>query len=185
VRPEHEIIFYSQSHIARPPGMTVQQLARAKAFLGLVTLLTAPGIPMIYAGQEFGEDSPRTIDFQPLHWDKLAQPVYQSYLRQVKRLLAIRRTHAALASDHIRFYANDFANEQVLRFERVLYDEEGRKALDFVVVALNFGGIARTVELPVPWSGRWQDLLSEEVYSIERCSLVELAPWQAMVLAAT
>lgn len=183
VRPEHEIIFYSQSHIARPDGMTVQQLAHAKAFLGLVTLLTAPGIPMVYAGQEFGEDSPRTIDFQPLHWDKLEQPLYQRYFCRIKHLLAIRRAHPALASDHIRFYANDFAAEQVVRFERVLYGEDRQKPVDIVVVALNFGGMACTIELPLPWPGRWQDLLTDQIYSVRQAFRLTLAPWQGAVLA--
>lgn len=182
VRPEHEIIFYSQKHIALPAGMTVHQLAQAKALLGLVTLLTAPGIPMLYAGQEFGEDAPRTIDFQPLHWDKLRQPLYHTYFRLIKRLLAARHTHPALASDHICFHHNCFNHEQVVHFDRMFYDEQGEKLVDFVAVALNFGGVAREIELMTPWPGHWQELLSEQCYQIERSCRLTLAPWQAMVL---
>lgn len=182
VRPEHEIIFYSQGHIVRPAGMTVHQLAEAKALLGLVAVLTAPGIPMLYAGQEFGEDEPRTIDFQPLHWDKVQRPGYQRYLALVKRLVAARRSHLALASDHIDFYADDFASEQIVRFERRLYGEQRGDLADFVAVALNFGGIARKIELKTPWPGRWQDLVSEQHFQVDQRCWITLAPWQAVVL---
>jgi len=182
VRPEHEIIFYSQSHITRPEGMTIPQMAQAKALLGLVTLLTAPGIPMLYAGQEFGEDAPRTIDFQPLHWEKLQQPTTYGYFRLIKRLVAARRAHPALASDDIRFYADDFPAEQVVRFDRLWAGEPGKVPVDFVAVALNFGGVARKVELTLPWPGRWQDLLSEQIYTVAQTFAITLAPWQAAVL---
>jgi len=161
----------------------VQQLAHAKALLGLVTVLTAPGIPMLYAGQEFGEDAPRTIDFQPLHWDRLRQPGVHAYLRLVKRLLAARRTQPALTSDHIRFYPDNFAQEQVVRFERLFFTEESSEPADFVAVALNFGAVAREIELALPWSGCWQELISEQSYRVEQCCRLTLAPWQAVVLA--
>jgi len=185
VRPEHEIIFYSQRHISRPPGMTVSQLAQAKALLGLVTLLTAPGIPMLYAGQEFGENTPRTIDFQPLHWDKLDKPPHRAYFHLIKRLLAARRTHPALSSDCIRFYPNDFVHEQIVRFDRFLCHEHNAEPADFVAVALNFSGVTRETELLVPWPGCWQDLLGEASYSVEQTCRLTLAPWQAVVLIYT
>jgi 1,4-alpha-glucan branching enzyme len=185
VRPEHEIIFYSQGHITRPAQMTVQQMAQTKAFLGLVTLLTAPGIPMLYAGQEFAEDAPRTIDFQPLHWDKLQQVEHQQYLRLVKQLIATRRAHPALAGDHIRFYPTDFPREQVVRFDRFLTDETNGTMTDFVAVALNFSGVRREVELTVPWSGRWHDVISEKFHTINQTIELTLPPWQAAVLLYT
>ena len=182
VRPEHEIIFYSQRHITRPASMTIQQLAQAKALLGLATLLTAPGIPMLYAGQEFAEDAPRTIDFQPLHWDKLQQGDHQRHHQFIKRLVAARRAHPALASDHIRFYPNDFPREQIVRFDRCLADEGSGKVTDFVAVALNFSDGQREVELTLPWPGRWQDLISEKVYTVAQNVWLPLSRWQAAVL---
>ncbi len=182
VRPEHEIIFYSQRHITRPTAMTVQQLAQTKAFLGLVTLLTAPGIPMLYSGQEFAEDGPRTIDFHPLPWEKLQQADHQAYLRLVKRLITARRTHPALASDHIRFYPNDFPREQVVRFDRFLTEAGSGKVTDFVAVALNFSDTPRKVELTVPWPGRWQDVISETVHKITQNIWLTLPSWQAAIL---
>ncbi len=152
VRPEHEIKFYTGKHIARPKGMTVQDVALAQALLGLVAVFAAPGIPMIYSGQEFGDDSPRTIDFVPLQWSKVAQPKFRAHMEAVKRLIRARRSHASLRSDHIRFLDNHFAVEQLVRFCR--WDDDG----DYAVCALNFGAEPREVELPVPADGRWRDV---------------------------
>ncbi|MCB0108426.1 MAG: hypothetical protein KDE53_21040 [Caldilineaceae bacterium] len=183
VRPEHEIIFYSQRHIMRPPDMAVQEMARAKALLGLVTLFAAPGVPMIYAGQEFAEDAPRTIDFQPLHWAKLQNPANADYLANVKRLVRARHTHPALRSDHILFHSNDFAHEQIVRFQRRAYENDGETLQDVVVVALNFSGDRITTVLPLPWTGAWTDVVADKHYRPRTQEWqVTLAPWQALLL---
>jgi len=96
--------------------------------------------------------------------------------------VAARRAHPALASDDIRFYADDFPAEQVVRFDRLWAGEPGKVPVDFVAVALNFGGVARKVELTLPWPGRWQDLLSEQIYTVAQTCAITLAPWQAAVL---
>jgi 1,4-alpha-glucan branching enzyme len=114
-------------------------VALARAKLGLATVFAAPGVPMIYAGQEYGDDSPRTIDFLPLQWNKLTQPKHRTHMEMVKRLIRARRRHPALRSDHIRIFDNDFARDHLIRFCR--WDDAG----DYAVCAINFGAEARTV----------------------------------------
>ena len=133
VRPEHELKFYSARYINRPPGMSVAEMALRKAQLGLVALFAAPGVPMIYSGQEFGEDAPRTIDFCPINWEKLKRTAHHQHHDLVCRLIVARRTYAALRSDNIIFEADDFVRDQVVRLRR--WDEQGT----VVLAALNFG----------------------------------------------
>jgi 1,4-alpha-glucan branching enzyme len=152
VRPEHEIKFYSGKHIPRPRKMALQDVALARARLGLLMVFAAPGVPMIYAGQEYGDDSPRTIDFAPMQWRKLGQPKFRKHMNVVKRLIRARRQHAALRGDNIHFFAHQFASEYIIRFCR--WDDEG----DYAACAINFGAKTRTVELPVPHDGRWRDV---------------------------
>lgn len=183
VRPEHEIKFYSGRHIARPPGMTLDEAALCKAMLGLVTLFTAPGIPMLYAGQEFGEDTPRTIDFLPLSWEKLEEPHHRRYADQVRRLIRLRHAHPALRSDHIRFYDNFFPEEKLVRYDR--WTENGGRRTEnggFVAVALNFHDIAQTTTLTVPYPGVWVDALSGTRHTAQETVTLTLAPWQGAVL---
>lgn len=177
VRPEHEIKFYSAGHMLRPPGITIDDVALRKALLGLVALFAAPGTPMIYAGQEFGEDAPRTIDFCPIHWSYLRRHAHQRHFAAVKRLVAARRTVGALRGDHILFTHDDFVRDQIVRFRR--WDDGGSTA----VVALNFSHEEREVFLDIPERGEWRDVVTDTVYRLKPgWSSFSLAPWQGLLL---
>ena len=141
-------------------------------------LFAVPGVPMIYSGQEFGEDAPRTIDFCPINWDKLKRTAHHEHYDLVCRLIRARRTLAALRNDNIHFEADDFAGEQVVRLRR--WDEEGTT----VLAALNFADERRTVTLHVPTDGVWRDVVADRVYQLAAGEhRFVLQPWRAMLLA--
>jgi 1,4-alpha-glucan branching enzyme len=177
VRPEHELKFYSVGNIRRPPGMSMAEMALQKAQLGLVALFAVPGVPLIYSGQEFGEDAPRTIDFCPLNWEKLKRSAHHHHYELVCRLIVARRTHGALRSDHIHFEADNFAQSQTVRLHR--WDDAG----DRVVVALNFSAEWRAVVLGVSAAGVWRDVVSDRLFQLRAGShTFELAPWHGLML---
>lgn len=177
VRPEHEIKFYSLNHIKRPKGMSLQELALAKARLGLAVLFSAPGVPMIYSGQEYGDDAPRTIDFCPLNWDRLKRTIHRDFFDVVCRLIWARRSLPALRSDHILFEVDDFVRDKVMRFRR--WDDSG----ETVTVALNWDEVGKRVQVPIAYSGKWRDLISGRVYNLEAgYRSFRLRPWQAIIL---
>jgi 1,4-alpha-glucan branching enzyme len=126
---------------------------------------------MLYAGQEFGADAPRTIDFWPLNWSKLEHPSGRAQLAYYQRLLALRAAHPALRSDHIEFYPDDFARYKVLRYKR--WSDDG----DVVVVALNFDCVPQPVGLGFPVDGVWEDAISGQ-------RLAVTANWHDFVLPA-
>ena len=182
VRPEHEIKFYSWVHIERPKAMSVPELAVAKARLGLITLFAAPGVPLIYAGQEFGEDGPRTIDFLPLHWQKLHQPDLAAYYALVVRLIEARRSHAALRADQIEFYPDDFAANHIVRFKRWPHPDAAGKR-DFATIALNFGPKAQRIELEMPWNGKWREVVRNQTHQVRNGRYAtQLAAWSGLLL---
>jgi 1,4-alpha-glucan branching enzyme len=182
VRPEHEIKFYSGRHIDLPEEMTLQQAAIIKAQLGLVLLFTAPGVPMIYAGQEFAEDTPRTIDFLPLNWEKLETPMRMQHVELVRRLIQLRQTHEALRSDNIQFHGNGFAEEKLLCYDRWL-GEPGSSPRDFVAIALNFDNVPKGVSLKLPYPGSWLDIISGRKHRLRRNQVrLTLKPWDSAVL---
>ena len=126
------------------------------------------------AGQEFGDDSPRTIDFVPLQWSKLAQPKFRTHMEAVKRLIRARRRYPALRSDNINFLDNHFAAEHLVRFCR--WDDNG----GYAVAALNFGTELREIELPVPHDGRWRDVAGNRLRRAEGGRLsIRLAAYDA------
>lgn len=180
-RPEHEIQFWG-AHIAwcdpaPEPFASRWELALRKARLGLVALLTSPGVPMLYAGQEFGEDSPRTIEFWPLDWQKLKLPQGQEQFAFYRKLIHLRAGHPALRSDHIEYYWDDFPRFKVLRYKR--WDGNG----DVVVVGLNFDCVTQRVGLGFPHNGPWHEVLSDAIVPVEGYWRdFDVPPWSALVL---
>jgi 1,4-alpha-glucan branching enzyme len=183
-RPEHEIQFWGEHiRLADPKGAAAKrygtrwELAMQKARLGLVALMTSPGVPMLLAGQEFGEDSPRTIEFWPLDWKKLTLPQGRDQFEFYRRLLRVRHEHPALRSDFAEYYGDDFARSKVMRFKR--WDGAG----DAVVVGLNFDNCTQQVGLGFPHNGRWLDVISGELVTVAGYWRdFTLLPWEAVVL---
>ncbi|MEX1018159.1 MAG: alpha-amylase family glycosyl hydrolase [Litorilinea sp.] len=176
VRPEHEIKFYAWRHLRPPARMARQEAAMRKGMLGLLAVLGAPGVPMLWAGQEFAEDTPRTIDFLPLTWSKLDLAAPRAHWAVVRRLIHARRQFAALSSDHIEFFPDDFVQDKVMRFRR------GEANASAVYVALNFDSQARQVRLPVA-RGRWRNQVDDRVYEGQGDAItLRLPAWSGALL---
>lgn len=116
-------------------------------------LLTAPGIPMLEMGEEFGEYSPTSIDDVKIHWELLGTPLAHDLHAYYKGLLVLRKNHRALQQpNNIEFiYTNP--EQKVLAFKR--WDEEG----NVVVVAVNLTDAFKgTIEIPnFPADGIWHE----------------------------
>jgi pullulanase len=172
--------------------------------LAFVCLLTAVGIPMILAGDEFadqhdvdifhGNAGGRTPDdnkqLDPVNYERLDQdPWRQDVFRYVSRLVKFR-THAdALAVNDTTFIHVDFDDGK-----RVLAWRRGREGLDEpVVVVANFSdwGTADphspTAEYVVPhWPeaprGRgWREVTMDRPVAADRVGREPLFPWEAKV----
>jgi 1,4-alpha-glucan branching enzyme len=162
-RPEYEIQHwrdYIQPAASRKNGDGSQAISRyalalQKARLGLAVLLTSPGLPMLLAGQEFGDDSPRTIDFWPLDWAKLESIEGRQQFEFVQRLLRLRREHPALRSDCVEYYLDDFKRHKLVRYKR--WDAS---AGDVVVVVANFDNVSQKAGLGFPHDGWWRNALA-------------------------
>jgi 1,4-alpha-glucan branching enzyme len=164
-RPVHTIKFHSSYNIRPHPSVagsyaTSGDVALRKARLGLLALFTSVGLPMLLAGQEFAEDSASTIYFNPTDWSMLERDKNQAHLDFVRRLIRLRREHAALRTANIEFHTDDFAASKLLCFKR--WDDAG----DVVVVALNFDHCPRQVELGFPGPGHWREALSGDVVEV-------------------
>jgi glycosidase len=137
-------------------------------------LLTLPGIPCLYTGEEVGAAYEPYKDAQPIAWNDAGE------LRSwYKRLIALRSQYPALRSRDIRLLglAQD---ENVLAYVR-----PGAKPSDSILVILNYGAQPATVALgdaldPMPRT-KFVDLLSGgEVRPAK--SGIEVAAWSALVL---
>jgi 1,4-alpha-glucan branching enzyme len=139
--------------------------ARSRSRVATAILLTAPGIPQIFMGQEFLEDKPWDVDPRGpnlLSWNGLDTPQDSSmrdHLRFTKDLIRLRRGLPALRSDNVRtFYQSD--NDRVIAYHRW---REGTG--DDVIVVASFAETTRTgYQIGFPAPGLWKERFNSDVY---------------------
>jgi 1,4-alpha-glucan branching enzyme len=149
------------------PSNSRSWYARSRARVAAAILLTAPGTPMLFMGQEFLEDklwsdNPNRAELL-LWWDGLegADRHMEDHHRCNRDLILQRRRHPALRSDTVTVYPPDNDN-RVLAFHRWLPDI-GR---DIVVVASfsesTFANHCYALGFPLP--GPWHEVLNTDLY---------------------
>lgn len=139
-------------------------LARSRSRVATGLLLTAPGIPMLFMGQEFLEDKPWHNDPKRaelfLYWEGVDQggPM-RDFLRFTRELCWLRRRHPALRGEGINPY---FTHQQdrVLAFQRWV-EGVGR---DVIVVASLSEATYRDYPLPFPVGGYWHEVFNSDAY---------------------
>jgi 1,4-alpha-glucan branching enzyme len=109
---------------------TFDDAAFRRMKLGASLLLTAPSVPMIWMGQEFGEVAPKTLDRQPLDWILLDNERNRGLFNHYKALIHLRKTNPALYSSNYEPVMNDYARG-LLAFKR--WNHEG----NVIVVVAN------------------------------------------------
>ena len=154
-------IAYTESHdeervmrVLRQKGFSPAEAAR-RALLALALTLTAPGPAMVYAGQEFGEDTPKTVGPNPLNWKK-TQGWFGARSRKLqdaaRALATLRTTHPALRTGAVAMQTEGVPGDVA-----VYVRGEGR---DAVAVAANFGRRKRVVTVVLPEADAWRDVLA-------------------------
>jgi 1,4-alpha-glucan branching enzyme len=139
--------------------------ARSRSRVASAILLTAPGIPQIFMGQEFLEDKPWDVDPRGpnlLSWDGLDAPQDSSmrdHLQFTKDLIRLRRDLPALRSDNVRaFYQSD--SDRVIAYHRW---REGTG--DDVIVVASFAETTwSSYEIGFPSPGLWKERFNSDAY---------------------
>jgi 1,4-alpha-glucan branching enzyme len=139
--------------------------ARSRARVATGLLLTAPGIPMLFMGQEILEDKPWSDNpefFRDtlIWWEGLAQDkAMADHHRFTRELVALRRRHPALRGEGLRIISVD-AHNRVLAFQRWV-EGIGR---DVVVVASLNESTLHGYRLGLPRAGYWRESFNSDVY---------------------
>jgi 1,4-alpha-glucan branching enzyme len=153
--------------LADPTPDSRSWYARSRAKVATGLLLTAPGVPMIFMGQEFLEDKYWT-DWQGrpdllIWWDGLngKDEAMSDQHRFTRELMWLRRKHPALRGEGLNVYHVDDDN-RVMAFHRWL-PGSGRDVV--VVLSLNentcYDGSYR---LGFPLGGHWEEVFNSDVY---------------------
>jgi 1,4-alpha-glucan branching enzyme len=138
--------------------------ARSRSRVAMGLLLTAPGIPMLFMGQEFLEDkpwhnNPERSDLL-IHWAGLKNDnAMRDFLRFTRELIWLRRRHPALRGEGVNpYYAHN--DNRVLAFQRWV-EGAGR---DVVVVASLRESTWWRYELGFPQPGHWHEVFNSDAY---------------------
>jgi 1,4-alpha-glucan branching enzyme len=163
--------------------------------LAFVCLLTAVGIPMILAGDEFGEqsnfeqvnDSNKEID--PINFEHLQDAWRKDVFQYVSRLVKFRTTSNAFSVDDADFIHVDFADGK-----RVLAWKRGRSGVDDPVIAVanfsdwgtidpnNPNALYDISNFPAAPQGRtWREITQNR--PAPRAGNEPLFPWEGKVYA--
>lgn len=159
------------SHLDRQPRIAALSdgnnprswYGRSRSRLATGLLMTAPGIPMIFTGQEFLESrfwsdnpTPETLT----SWDALnGNREMMDHLRFTGDLISLRRKQPALRAEAINvFHVHD--GNRIICFHRWL-ENRGR---DVVVVASLSESTLWGYQIGFPGSGRWLEVFNSDYY---------------------
>ena len=130
--------------------------ARKRAMLAAGLLFTAPGVPMLFMGQEMLEDAKFVPQPAPLDWSKAASnaPVRAFYKDMIRLRRNLDGDSAGLRGKNVAVtHINDSPGNKVFAYRR------WGAANDDVMVVVNFGSARYTrydvgVPAAVPWKAR-------------------------------
>jgi 1,4-alpha-glucan branching enzyme len=138
--------------------------SRSRVATGLV--LTAPGIPMLFMGQEFLEDKQWSDDVlgHPellIYWDGLnsPDPAQRDFLRFTRELIRLRWQQPALRGEGFRvIHVHD--ENRVLAFQR--WNPGVGKDVMIVINLANYNKY--NYEIGFPQGGPWREVFNSDVY---------------------
>jgi len=164
--------------------------------LAFVCLLTAVGIPMILAGDEFADQHDLSVSHPPkqrdaVNYERLNEPFRRRIFDYVARLVKLRTHYDALAVNDAEFIHVDFNNSK-----RVLCWRRGQPGSDSqVVVVANFSDFVTAnafdgkAEYRVPnWPAtpqgkKWREITQERDVPSDWVAREPIFPWEAKVYA--
>jgi 1,4-alpha-glucan branching enzyme len=136
--------------------------------------LTVPGIPMLYAGQEWGEKTPKVVGLNPLQWELREEPDRAAMVEQFRELIHLRTGHRALHHDRIDFLHLD-NDTGTMAYLRIGVPES-------ILVAFNVSHEPAIISLPGRWRVEAELLRDESEVSFDA---LDLLPGEARVFRVT
>jgi len=156
----------------------------------LISLMTAPGAPLIRNGQEIGDvyflprdDShlpcpEKRVNPRPVRWNEFGNDAIGSSLTQLySRLIGIRNSSPALRSTNF-FPDNNlnhpdgygvFPDRDYALFHRYA---SGPGGFERIIVVVNYSDFGHHIDIPFPANGIWEELLGGTTYSVSNFRLL-------------
>jgi 1,4-alpha-glucan branching enzyme len=162
----HDIVYAGREpRIARlaDGSNTRSWYARSRSRVAMGLLLTSPGVPMLFMGQELLEDKPWSDTPNPdteISWAGLdgGDKIVGNFLRFTRELIALRRAHPALSAEGCAI-VHVFDGNRVLAFHR--WDGAGD---DIIVVCSLNETPWHDYAIGFPADGPWRLVFDSETY---------------------
>lgn len=177
------------------PGDPAGLYARRRSLLASAIIMTAPGIPMLFQGQEFMEDGSFN-DYSMLDWEKANK--FSGIVEAHKHLIALRKNQYDTAGGLVGHGFNVVhLNEEskILAYHR--YEHGG--AGDDVIVVLNFANkVQKNYQIYFPHDGLWRvrfnsdwkgyspdfkNTDTKDVVSQDNTGSLDIGPYSAIILS--
>jgi 1,4-alpha-glucan branching enzyme len=155
-----EVVHGKRSIFGRMPGDEWQRFANLRAYYAF--MYAHPGKKLLFMGSEFAQDTEWNHD-QGLPWHLLDQPHNAGVQRLIRDLNQLYRSVPALhqrdcEADGFEWLVMHDADNSVFAWLRKGQDEADRCA-----VVINFTPqVLRDYRVPVPFSGRWREVLNSD-----------------------
>ena len=164
--------------------------------LAFVCLLTAVGVPMILAGEEFADEHDLLVvhphkQVDPVNFHRKEEPWRSEIFNYVSRLVHFRTSSAALALNDTRILHHDVTDGR-----RVVVWQRGvTGSRECVIVVANFSAwgtenpesLFAEYVIPnwpaLPHDRQWMEITQNRLVSIEWAGREPLYPWEAKVYA--
>ncbi|MCE2882362.1 MAG: alpha amylase C-terminal domain-containing protein [Planctomycetaceae bacterium] len=151
----HDEVANGQSRMPEAiwPGNAASWFSKKRSTLGAAVVMTSPGIPMLFQGQEFLEDG-WFQDTDPVDWSKNAtfagiKSLYKDLIKLRRNLTGVSRGLTG-QNTNVHHVNN---NWKVLAFHRWMNGGD----LDDVIVVMNFSSTPRYgYRIGFPRDGRWK-----------------------------
>lgn len=169
-------MYFTSNHDENSWNGTVKERMGEAAQALAVLSYTLPGMPLIYSGQETGNVKRlRFFEKDTINWDQLEYADFYTRLNKLKQENpALYNGLQGAAVEPISRGVND----HIIAFIR---EKEGNK----VVVVLNLCNSEQSFTLTQDRAeGLYQDIFTQEEWSIHEDLHLELKPWQFIVLAS-
>jgi 1,4-alpha-glucan branching enzyme len=137
------------------PAQPASLYARKRSTLGAALVLTSPGVPMLFQGQELLEDG-WFADDDPVDWSKAER--FAPVLALYRDLIALRRTLPGLRGGGVKvFHVND--QDKVIAYERF---DAAVPGSEVVVVASFCNRDFPSYRIGLPAGGSWRVRLDSD-----------------------
>ncbi|MDZ7700366.1 MAG: alpha-amylase family glycosyl hydrolase [Deltaproteobacteria bacterium] len=145
-----------------------------KSMLAATILMTIPGEPMLYQGQEWGEASPARTEKNAINWQTAQTEPGEALLAHYQRMSRIRRSRSSIRRDDFAMPLLD-VQQKCIVYQRLLGES------DQVVVTANFSGQKQNISVPLPQPGYWHEPEGEP-FEAQEAFDCELEAYTAIVL---